>query len=275
MSKYYTLADTTTVTGANVQTDLTDINNEDSDWYGVGTTLNSPQMHAAVSAWVQANKKVTTPMTSDGGVINPGVTNDVASTQLALGYDRTAMIYHPDIGGTQWANFAWLAANMAPDPGSYTPAFKELPSVRTYNLEQSGKTALQAKNVTRYMNEYGFNITYEGKTPSGRFFDVVRFLDWLEYTIKADLYGYLANNPKAPYSNKGITAIKGVIEGSLLKGVRAGGLDGEDVPPVVTVPTLAETSVGDRAARILRNITWTGRLTGALHGLIVRGNVSV
>lgn len=275
MSEYYTLEDTTTVTGANVQTDLTAINNEDSDWYGVATTLNSAQMIAAVSAWVQANKKFHAPMTSDSEVINPSITDDIASSQLALSYDRTAMIWHPDIGGSQWANAAWLAVNLVLDAGSYTPAFKELKSVRTANLKQSAITALQAKNVTRYMREYGLNITYEGKTPSGRFADVVRFLDWLDFTIKADLYAYKANNLKVFYTNRGITSIKGVIEGSLKKGVIAGGLDGEDVPPVVTVPALSETSVGDRAARILRNISWTGRLTGALHGLVIRGNVSV
>jgi hypothetical protein len=275
MSEYYTLEDTTTVTGSNVQADLTAINDEDSDWYGIASTLNSAQMVAAVSAWAQANKKVYVPQLSDTEVINPSVTDDIASSQLALSYDRVGSIYHPDIGGSQWANAAFLAVNMAPDPGSYTPAFKELRSVRTSNLKQAGRTALQAKNVTRYQREFGLNITYEGKTPSGRFFDVVRFLDWLEYTIKANLTAYLANNPKAPNTNKGRAGIKGNIEGSLLEGIRAGGLDGEDVPPVVTVPSLAESTVADRAARILRNITWTGRLTGALHGLVIRGNISV
>lgn len=275
LSEYYTVQDQTTITGANLQADLTAINNEDSDWYGLILTINSAQVITAAAAWVEANKKIYAPMSADSGVVNPSVTNDILSSLVAMGYERTALIYHPDIGGSQWANAAWMAVNCARDPGSYTPAFKELKGIRTANLRQSAITALQAKNGTRYTREYGLNMTYEGKTPSGRYWDVVRFLDWLDYTIKADIIAYLANNDVVPFSSKGIAASKGVIEVSLKKGVTAGGLDGVDQPPVVYVPEFSETTVGDRAGRILPNISWTGRLTGALHGFIIRGNVSV
>lgn len=274
MSPYYTIEDTTTINSGNMQADLAAINSENSDWYGVGTTVNSAQAHTAVSAWVQANKKFTTPMTSDSKVIDPGVTNDIASVQLGLSYDRTAMIWHPDIGGTQWANFAWLAVNLSPDPGSYTPAFKELRNVRTANLSQAAVTALQAKNVTRYQREYEQNITYEGKTPSGRFADVVRFLDWQDYVIKANYYAWQANALKRGFSNKDLASLRGNIEVSLKQGVTAGGWT-PDVAIVVNTPTLSETLPGDRANRVVKTVNWTAQLGGAQHAVVVRGSVSV
>lgn len=274
LSKHYVVEDTTVVNAANLQADLNAILEDDSSWYGLALTINSKQAIDAATAWVEANHKVMAEVSADSKVINPGVTNDVASGLVALSYTRNAGIYHPDIGGSQWANVAYLAVNLSPDPGSYTPAFKSLVGVRTVDLSAAARQALEAKNWSRYSREYGQNIIFEGKTPSGRFFDVVRFLDWLEFTIKADLHALLANNPKLGYDSKGIAAVKGCIEGSLRKGITIGGLDGVDTPPEVTVPALSATSAGDRAARLLRGISFTGRLTGALHSFIIRGDVS-
>lgn len=275
LSEYYTVLDATTINSANLQADLTAINNENSDWYGLILTINSAAAITAAAAWVEANKKIYAPMSADSGVINPSVTNDILSSLVALGYERTALIYHPDIGGSQWANAAWMAVNCARDPGSYTPAFKELKSIRTANLKQSAITALQAKNGTRYTREYGINMTYEGKTPSGRYWDVVRFLDWMDYTIKADYHAFFANNDVVPFGSKGLTLAKGVLDVALKKGVTAGGFDGVDSPPLVFMPAFADTTVGERASRVLKNVSFTARGSGALHGLEIQGNVSV
>lgn len=268
------IADTTTVNASNLAADLAAINASDSDWYGLYLAIpNSPDAIDAAAAWSEANGKNFFPESPDAAVINPGSTTDIAAESLAKSYTRTAGIWHPDIGIGVGA--AWMAVNLSSDAGSYTPAFKSLAGVRTVKLSQAAITALQAKNWTRYTRDYAQNITYEGKTPSGRFIDVVRFVDWQIYTIKADWHAYAANSAKIGYGTPGITATKGVIEGSLKKGIIAGGLDGVDVLPVVTVPTLDETDVGDRAARVLRNIRVNGRLTGALHGLDIQFDISV
>lgn len=275
LSEHYKVEDITVVDGEDLQADLNEILDEDSDWYELLLTINCPDSIEAATAWTEANGKTFVYQTADTTVIDAGVTNDVASTLMAQSYTRTAGIWHRDIGGDEWANGAFGAVNLSMDPGSYTPAFKSLVGITADKLRQGAKTALAAKNVTRYTVQNQRAVTYEGKTPSGQFFDVVRFIDWLDYTIEADLFDLLANNPKVPYDTAGITMVKSTIEISLQKGITAGGLDGVDEPPVVNVPTLAETTPTDRSQRILRNVTFTARLTGALHGIAIRGTVSV
>lgn len=275
MSEFCKVEDTTVVNAANLQADLNAILDEDRNWYGLALTINSADAIKAAALWTEANGKIFCPMTSDTEVTDAGVTDCIASQLVTLAYTRTALIYHPDIGGSQWANAAWLAINLAPDPGSYTPAFKQLTGVRTAPLRQGAKSALGAKRVTRYTVEYGYNVTYEGKTPSGRFFDVTRFIDWQSYTIEADAFALKVNHAKLGFTTPTTASVKGCVEGSLLKGIRAGGIDGVDTPPVVTVTPIRETTTADRANRIYDGVEFDFRLTGAMHGLRIRGNVSV
>lgn len=274
LSEHYEVADVTTVNGANLQADLNEILDEDPAWYELLLTINTEDAILAAAAWTEANGKTFVYQTADTGVLDVGVTNDVASQLVALSYTRTAGIWHRDIGGSEWANAAFGAVNLNQDPGSYTPAFKELPGVSVDKLRAGAISGLEAKRVTRYTREYGINSTYEGKTPSGQFFDDTRFLDWLQYTIEADQFALRANAKKVPFSSIGIANAKGTLEISLKKGVIAGGLDGVDAPPEVTATALADTAVVDRTNRRYRGLSFRARLAGAIHGGDIEGEVA-
>lgn len=274
LTEHLAVEDTTTVVGADLQSDLDAILDEDPGWYGLSLTINSADAIKAAAAWTEANKKLYIPMSADSGIADVGVTDDVASDLLALSYTRTGGIFHRDIGGSEWADMAFLAVNLSPEPGSYTPAYKSLAGVSVDSLRAGQLSGIEAKNWTHYTRQYSNNVTYQGQSASGRFLDVTRFVDWLDFTIRQDAFLLLVNNPKLPYTNAGIESVKNSVEGSILKGVTAGGIDGES-PITVTAPTIAETSAGDRAARVLKNIRFSCRLTGALHGLEITGTVSV
>jgi hypothetical protein len=260
--------------GGGIEADLAAIADEDNDWYGLITIPTSDAIVKAAAAWTEANSKLYIPQSADWDIIDAGESGDLASDLVALAYTRTAGIWHRHIGGSERADAAWLATQLTPDPGSYTAAFKTLAGVSVDDLRAGERTALTNKRWTRYARQGGINITFEGRTPSGRFVDVTRFVDWLYAEIQVDVYSLLVNNPKVPYTDAGIAAIKGAIAGSLKKGQEVGGL--ADFPaPVVTAPTVAETDTVDRANRILRNVEFTARLAGALHGIVINGTVSV
>lgn len=273
VNEHLHVEDVTAVVDADLQADLDAIKDEDNEWYGLALAVNSADAVSSASAWTEANDKIFVPQLSDTEVTDAGVTDDIASSLVALSYTRTGPIWHRHIGGSEWSNVAFLMANLIPDPGSYTPAFKTLAGVSVNKLRAGQETALEAKNVTKYTRQHGINVTFEGRTPSARFFDVTRFIDWQDATIKADAFGPLVNNPKIPFTNQGIATMRDTVEGSLIKGATAGGLDRETI--VVTAPDVTATDSADRSNRLLKGIKAKARLAGALHGLEVEFNVSV
>ncbi len=256
--------------------ELSAIANEDDDWYGLLLVPQSKPVILAAAAWVEAQRKMYVPQSADWDVVDAGQTSDIATALVALAYTRTAGIWHRPILGAENADAAWLGLQLALDPGSYTAAFKTLAGVSVDDLRTGEMTALKNKKWTRYKRQRGANITFEGRTPSGRFIDVVRFVDWLTVEIETDLFFLLINNPKVPFTAAGISQAKGCVLGTLQRGKKRpnDGLD-PDFTSIVTAPTVAETNATDRANRLLKTIQFTDRLSGALHGITIRGTISV
>lgn len=269
------IQDVTTDPG--IATDLAAINTEDSSWYGLAIDCNSEAIVTAAAVWAEANKKLFATQSSDWGVVDTTVTTDIASDLKALSLTRTVGLYHRGIArSTDWAAVAWLSVGLAADPGSITWAFKSLAGVGIDSLRAGERSSLDTKNWSSYEAVNGLNITYQGKTPSGRFIDVTHFVDWLYSTIQINAFALLANAPKLPYTAAGLSAVKGSIENSLAQGKKNPnpGLD-PDYVSVVTIPPVAEQTTVDRAARVVRGIDFQDRLSGALHSLIIRGRLSI
>lgn len=270
------IKDTTADPG--ITTDLAAILDADPSWYGLLVDCNSEAIITAAATWAEANKKLFVTQSSDWDVVDASSTTDIASDLKALGFARTVGAYHQGIGRSQdWLAAAWMGVGLAADPGSITWAFKTLAGVSVDSLKPGERSALAAKNWTQYESVNSLNITFEGKTPSGRFVDVTHGMDWLESEINLDLFLLLYNanqGKKLSFDQIGINTCGGKLEQTLNKGIKRGVLSNEPAP-VVTVPSLADTDVADRAARRLKTLNWTARLGGAIHGVTVRGTVSV
>lgn len=246
-----------------------------TDYYGtVVVDSHSKATGLLVAAHAEANKKLCVFQSPDSVCHDSGSTTDIMASLETSAYNRTGCLFHAKIGGSEWAAVGWMAARFAQDPGVETWAFKTISGVSTTKLTGAQKSNIDAKNGNVYVVSHGLPITYEGKAGSGRYFDTTRFVDWQTSTIEFDLFALLQGNPKVPYTNAGISAVKGTVEVSIQKGQRAGGVADEPAP-TVTTPTLSETDTSDRALRILRDVDYTYRLTGALHSVVVTGNVSV
>lgn len=270
------MQDVTTDPG--ITADLAAIQDEDPSWYGLLIDCNAEAIITAAAIWAEANKKLFVTQSSDAGVVDGTVTTDIASDLKALSLARTVGAYHRGIGRSQdWLAAGWMGQCLAADPGSITWAFKTLAGVSVDKLKPGERSALAAKNWTQYESVNDLAITFEGKTPSGRFIDVTHGVDWLESEIELDQFLLLYNSnqgTKLPFEQIGIDACSGKLEQSLQKGIKRTVLANEPAP-TVTAPKLAETDVADRAVRRLRTMTWEGRLSGALHGVKIRGRVSV
>jgi hypothetical protein len=250
---------------------------DDSAWYGMALTMTSRVYNKAAALYAQANGKIFCAQSADWDLADATVTSgDVGSEMLALSYTRTWGIWHNYIGGTEWANAAWLSNTLHFQPGNATAAIKTLTGVSADKLSAGQIAGIKAKRWSRYMVQGSFTITFESYTPGGRFIDVTRFVDWLSITMQLDVFSVLINNPKVPYTVAGISQIKGAILGTLKKGQTEpnNGLT-PDEDPIVTIAAVAQQFVSDRAQRRLKQIKWSARLSGALHGVAISGTLSV
>lgn len=256
-----------------VTADLNAILNEDTTWYAVVSLFNSQLVVEAIAAWVETNKKFFAYATQDvpcEQVAEVSAT-DVAKSLKDDALGRSAGIYHRSNG--EFADAAWVGRVLPYDPGSETWAHKTLAGVSPVRLTATQRTNLLAKNLTVYETNAGRNGTFEGKVAGGEWIDVVRFIDWLTARIQERVYALISDaaNPKIPYTDRGINQIAGVVRATLAEGVDVGGLESYQVQ----VPKAKDADPDDKAARILRGLTFTGVLAGAIHRAVIRGTVTV
>jgi hypothetical protein len=269
------MLDTTADAGFNA--DIAALQADDDAWYGLVLQTTSKAYNEAAGIWTEANGKIFLEQSADWNIADATVTSgDVGSDQLATALTRTWGIWHNFLGGTEWAAAAWMASTLSFQPGNADTAFKTLATISADKLSAGQIAGIKAKKWSRYMSQGGSPITYRGYTPSGRFIDVTRFVDWLRITVQLDAYAVFLNNPKVPYTASGISQIKGAIQGSLKKGQTApnNGLS-TDIDPVVTIPAVAQQAPSDRANRLLNSITYSARLSGSLQSLNITGTLSV
>lgn len=266
-----------TTADAGFAADIAAIQAYDDAWYGLVLQPTSLAYNTAAGNWTEANGKIFAEQTADWNAADATVTSgDIASVQLATALTRTFCLFHNYLGGSEWAAVAWLSSTLSFQPGNATTAFKTLATISADTLSAGQRAGITAKKLSRYMVQGGTPITYQGYTPSGRFIDVTRFVDWLRITVQLDAFSVFINNPKVPYENSGISQIKGSIAGSLKKGQTApnNGL-ALSPDPTVTIPDAAAQTQSDRTLRKLNSIQYAARLSGALQSLNITGTLSI
>ena len=251
-------------------TDLAAIVLEDNDWYGLSIEAQDAAAITSVAAWAETNRKLFCPTSGDTDILDSGST-DIASTENALSHAYTAIFYSD--APSQYAGAAAMGALFPFDPGSETWAYKTLSGVSVVSISSTEFSNATGKYCNLYTSISGRGVTYPGQTASGEFIDITRFVDWLRTNIQADVYTALVNSRKVPYTAGGIAVIEAAIKGVLLLGIARGGL-AADPEPIVETPDVADVSTSDKAARILRDVTFGATLAGAIHTLIITGSVS-
>lgn len=265
-------ADTTT------DDDLPICSAEDDDWYGLliaDSTSKATTLLGAAFCETKVKEYIAqTPDTACGDSVS---TTDVMAAVQTAAYKRTIVGYHRSIAGSEWLAAAWMGRTFSIDPGRGTMAFRTLAGVSADDpqiVNASFRSSVLTKSGSYYIRRGGVNITFEGKAGSGRFGDITRFVDWQQADMQTSVYGLIVNQEKLPYTDGGISQIKGTMLQSLQRGVTVGGLAAEPAPEV-TVLAVADQAANDRALRIARGFEFKGRLAGAIHRAVIRGNLSV
>lgn len=182
---------------------------------------------------------------------------------------------------TDYANVGEASAVLALDPGSATFQYQNIPGLASQLLTQSEIMAMDKINTACYVNLYGNNVTYGGKTCSGEWADVVLFKDWLVDRIQRKVAELFIKMDKVPFTDTGISMIQSCMISALEEGRSAGGIADDEVQGDVTIPGYttavprgSSLEEAKRHQRVLENCTFEARLAGAIHNVAIRGTLA-
>lgn len=255
-----------------IATDLAAIDLADSDWYGLVLDVNSFAIVDAAAGYVETIRRIYLAQSQDSEIPTSG-TGDIATELENDARVRTPIIYlhGPDSSMAEYPSAAWFGKTLPKDPGSQTWAFKSLSGVTPSSLTPNELTNLKAKHCNHYIRIAGVNITRHGWAPDGTWIDQTRFTDWLQARIEEALFTLMAGSDKLPYDDDGVDLIRGAIFGVYSEGADNGGAELEDFS--FSAPLATDQAAADRNNRIMRDIQFGGRLTGAIHELYVTGQI--
>lgn len=264
------------VSSGNLASDLAAIYAEDpSGWYALMHPFQSKAIQVILDTWAEANGKLLLLGTQDSDTINVAVGSDTSTTAAGTLKASTALRasvwYHPDNGS--FIAGALAGACLPLDPGSETWAFKTLAGVASTTLTATQRTNALAKYANVYETISGVSVTEMGKVSGNEYIDVIRFRDWLQVNMSADIFAALTRSKKIPFTDDGITMIQGIVLARLKLGVASGGLSSSPAP-TCTVPKAADVSSSDKSSRTLNNVKFDATLAGAIHVVTVTGVIS-
>lgn len=278
-----TLVHTTANNG--IVDDLTAILNDPLGnlWYGLALASSVVGDILQTAAFIETLTKIYIAASGDAA-IDTGVTTDVASVLQGKGYKRTGLMYSPgsfNLG----IDAGWLGGQLPQTPGASTWDLKTIVGITPDLYSSTSRSRLigvpgvsVGKGVNIYETVGGQNITENGWMVGGQYIDITVFIDWLKSTMQTNIFSLLINNPKIPYTDKGVSVIENAVRQTLKQGSDDGGTGGLDATSItVTVVPVSSIPANIRAQRILpaNAIKWTARLTGAFQNIVINGIVTV
>lgn len=249
-------------------------------WTWLISDLRDEATQITVAGIVEVNDKMYLAATHDANALDPLITTDLASELKALSYSNTATWFDDALGinllplpNYSEAALVGRCANGIAGTVNFrlkrlvgvTPADSVDTLAKMKALEDKGYTfAATVEQTTR-----SFGST---KTASGEWIDVVLAVLWLKTNIRERVFATVANSEKLPYETEGAAAIEADIR-SVIAEAQGYNIVADDTPISVTTPNVLDLTPAQRNTRNLPNVKFSCRLSGAINGTVIRGEV--
>lgn len=261
---------------------LSNIQDYDDDWYVMMTEDHSETFVLAMAAAIEATgDKLYFVSTSEASSLTAYTSSptDIIGQLTSLEYDRTVAMWHQD-ADEKFVEAYYAGKNLPYDAGSVNWAniqLSGLDAAKQSNgnyLTSSQQNYLEARNCNFIQYYRDVSIVRLGRCVSGESIDTIRGYDWMSDTISADMSDLLINQAggKVSYDDTGIARIENVLTSSLQKAVDRNFID-EDF--TVSVPSASDVSSSDKLERILRDVTFSADLVGAINTVEISGTLNV
>lgn len=223
--------------------------NKDPTFYGVAlaSDLAVPADHAQnvkdAMAWCQSMGLAFFFTTDEAECLTYNGTTNLGYYAKNLGYEHVYGMYssgYPNAAISAAARFFSVDFNQ---PNStITGMFKQLPGIGEEALTETQKLQIESYNLNYYTKFGTFLMMANGKTASGRFFDEVMGLDWLQNAVQTNVVGELATAPtKVAQTDAGVAKLVSQITLALKQAVT----NGLCAPGTWTGDPLGEVATGD------------------------------
>jgi hypothetical protein len=258
--------------------DLAIINASNDDWYCLLHPQSSSKAQTlALAAAVEPLKKLFVAQTSDNEALDTEEDQDVLSQLMALGYDRTATLWHHEVGSGAAAG--WAGKQLPKEAGRTTWAHKDIAGVASTPRLSGFRDvfSVTAKHGNYFTTTAGLRLTFDGQVAGGEYIDIIRGTDQLVRRMQERLLSVFANAEKVDYTDDGIESLASQVEAELAEGEtpKQGVRFLQPGSSRVTAPREPDVSQADKAARTLRNVEFVAAYAGAIQKVEVRGRISL
>jgi hypothetical protein len=257
-----------------------------NDFYAIALSSDYRADEAQMTGcgdWAETREKVFFAQTNEKEVVDPVVTDDMASIFVTKGYSRTCLFYtRQPLDYVEIGAFGILATTSFRGNNTMkTLKFKDAKVSSTENLTGSALATLEDKKCNVFLRTAGIRMIYDGVTPSGEWIDVIHGADALAEEIRTRVFGALSRTAtKIPYTEKGMDALKYEVESALIQYETNGYIassvdtDGNAVPAYeISSGRVVDASPTDKANRIAPDIEFSARLASAVHAVTVNGTL--
>lgn len=249
-------------------------------WLWLISDLRDTETQVTLAGLVETNDKMYLAATHDVVALTASDETDLASRIKALSYSNTACWFDDALDGEDvvvpnYSEAALLGRCANGTAGTVNFRLKRLVGVTTApsvdsltkmkTLEDKGYTF--AANIEQTVRSYGST-----KTGSGEWIDVVLAVLWLKVNIRERVFATIANSEKLPYETEGAAAIEADVRSVLAEG-QGLNIVADDTPISVTTPNVLDLTPAQRNTRILPSVRFSCRLSGAINGTTIRGEV--
>lgn len=273
---------------------FSEILKEDSDFFFVAADDNSDSFvtgGAGLAAAVQTVDKMY--FVSDSDVDNIATIVDPDTSLFgklaAANYSNTVTIFHQDAGDssvvgshsntTVYPELSYIGTNAVYPAGSVTWANLRITGLTASTDPATGRrlTNTQKDNLDKRNSNYleydaGNTYTRYGQTSSNDWIDTIRGVYWQKSDLHTNLKLLLLGQKggKLSYNGSGLARVREVISSSLQRGVNRNFLDSYEI----NMPKLSDISSATKLSRVLEGVTFTAKLSGAIHEITISGTVS-
>lgn len=245
---------------------------ENNDFYGVMITSKNPDDQLAISALVETSEKIYGLSTDDKHALISNNEENILHKLHELKRERTYVIYHGE-GDKNYIEAAWFGLMFSYEAGSASWAYKALSGVVADGLTANDRTAINSKNGN-YFTRFGINnIVFEGKSAGGKWLDAVQGIDWLNNILKTSIANAFAQASKIPYTIDGLAIIENTLRYALSEAASRTIIDKESIE--IFLPQINDIAPDIRNSRMLPDVRFNARLTGALHRIKINGTITV
>lgn len=251
--------------------DALDAVSDDNDvWYALVAETHTSADVQALSAAIQARRKIFGTSSQDTVVPTTGTT-DIAYILDSISAGRTYGVYLPT-ADAEYPEAVWMGSQLAYTPGSNDWDFKRGVGATVSKLNDTARVNLRAKNMNMYTTVGGVNVFQDGNMFDGTPIDQVIIEDWLYARLQEQIYFRLVNTLKIPMTNAGLVVIENEIRSVLSQAEANGAIDrGWSV----TVPDVLEIPANLRALRTAGVFQFRVRLAGSIRKVIINGFLAV